>query len=535
MAQEREVDLFRGHADPVVGHPDELAARVLQLHGDGARPGVDRVFHQLLDHRGRPLHDLARGDLVHEVIRQPVDPAHGRSRSRSCHAASRLSACSGVRPPTSSCDSSFTMGSSAVGNRPSWAGSRRGPAGREGGGELGLLALEVGEDAPGARDHRGREPGEPGDLDAVRAVGAARAHLVEEDDLVVPLLDRHVEVRDAGQPLGERGQLVIVGGEHHLGPLPALVQLLRHRPGDGEAIERGGAAAHLVEEDEAARRRVVQDARRLDHLDQEGALAPREIVLGPDARQDAIDEPDGRRARGDEGADLRHDHEERGLAHEHALAAHVGPGQDDDLAAGWVEPKVVGRERRRPRLEHRMAAVDDLERLAVVHVRPHVAPLVGDVRQPHEDVERAHRPRRPQELLGVCRDLAAHLDEQLELEARDALLRPEHAALVLLQLRRDIALGADQRLAPDIVGGHLLGMRVADLDRIPEHAVEADAEASDPRPLALAPLEGGDPVPRLARRALEVAQLRVPSLADEAALAQAERRLVLQRLVQQLA
>ena len=167
MAQERQVDLLRGHADPVVGHPDELAARVLQLHGDGARPGVDRVLHQLLDHRGRPLHDLARGDLVHEVIGQPVDPAHGRSRSRSCHAASRLSACSGVRPPTSSCDSSFTMGSSAVGNRPSCAGSRRGPARRRGAAEqLGSsLALEVGEDAPGARDHRGRQArraGRPG-------------------------------------------------------------------------------------------------------------------------------------------------------------------------------------------------------------------------------------------------------------------------------------------------------------------------------------------------------------------------------------
>ena len=327
---------------------------------------------------------------------------------------------------------------------------------------------------------------------------------------------------------------MIVGGEHHLGPLPALVQLLRHRPGDGEAIEGRGAAAHLVEEDEAARRRVVQDARRLDHLDQEGALAARQIVLGPDARQDAIDQPDGRRARGDEGADLRHDHEQRGLAHEHALAAHIGPGQDDDLAAGGIEAQVIGRERRRPasRTGWRPSTIS-IAWLSSTSGRTWPrswATSANPTRTSSAPTARAAR----RKLLGVCRDLAAHLDEQLELEARDALLRPEHAALVLLQLRRDIALGADERLPSDIVGGHLLGMRIADLDRVPEHAVEADAEASDPRPLALAPLEGGDPVPRLARRALEVAQLRVPFLANEAALAQGQRRLVLERLVQQL-
>ena len=96
----------------------------------------------------------------------------------------------------------------------------------------------------------------------------------------------------ARQPLGERGQLVVVGGEQHLGPRPrscssSVTAQAMARPSKVEVPR-----PDLVEEDEAARRRVVQDARRLDHLDQEGALAAREIVLGPDARQDAIDQPD---------------------------------------------------------------------------------------------------------------------------------------------------------------------------------------------------------------------------------------------------
>ena len=44
--------------------------------------GVDGVLDQLLDDRGGPLDDFARGDLVGEVGRQPMDPGHGYSQPR---------------------------------------------------------------------------------------------------------------------------------------------------------------------------------------------------------------------------------------------------------------------------------------------------------------------------------------------------------------------------------------------------------------------------------------------------------------------
>ena len=76
MALEGEVEILARHPHPVVGDPDELASRVLELHGDGARAGVDGVFHQLFDHGGRTLDDLARGDLVDEQLGQEPDRAH---------------------------------------------------------------------------------------------------------------------------------------------------------------------------------------------------------------------------------------------------------------------------------------------------------------------------------------------------------------------------------------------------------------------------------------------------------------------------
>ena len=79
------------------------------------------------------------------------------------------------------------------------------------------------------------------------------------------------------------------------------------------AVVGAGAAADLVEDDQAARRRVVQDVRRLHHLDHERALARGQVVLRADAGEDAVDQADARRLRRDEGADLRQQRDQRDL------------------------------------------------------------------------------------------------------------------------------------------------------------------------------------------------------------------------------
>ena len=243
VALEREVEVVAGHPRPVVGHADELAPRVLQLHGDGARAGVDGVFHQLLDHGGRALDDLARGDLVDELLgeatdrgscwafrallplREQVERLQRRQRRRRRAAASSL-----------------RRGSVRGGKSPSWAAA--GASARSDGSDRRGRALSSSARISRARaDHRRGQSGETGDLDAVRAIRPSGTDLVEKDDLVVPLLHGHVEVAHAGQRLGERGQLVVVGGEQHLGSAAAVVELLGHRPRDGEAVEGGGAAA----------------------------------------------------------------------------------------------------------------------------------------------------------------------------------------------------------------------------------------------------------------------------------------------------
>ncbi len=113
--------------------------------------------------------------------------------------------------------------------------------------------------------------------------------------------------------------------------------------GDGHAVEGARATADLVEHDQAPRRGRTQDGRRFDHLDHEGAAAGGYVVVGADAREDAIDDADACRGGGHEASDLRQQHDQRHLPQVGTLARHVRTGQQQQ-ARLRTEMGVVGNE-----------------------------------------------------------------------------------------------------------------------------------------------------------------------------------------------
>ena len=66
------------HPDPVVGDADAPPSARLEIDLQGSGGRVESVFDQFLDHRCRPLDDLAGGDLAGEVIGQDADRRHRR-------------------------------------------------------------------------------------------------------------------------------------------------------------------------------------------------------------------------------------------------------------------------------------------------------------------------------------------------------------------------------------------------------------------------------------------------------------------------
>ena len=117
--------------------------------------------------------------------------------------------------------------------------------------------------------------------------------------------------------------------------------------------------------------------------------------------------------------------------------------------------------------------------------------------------------------------LAAQHDEQVVFALVDLLLGRQHLFFVFLQFRRDVALGVLEGLLAQVVGRHLAGVGVGDLDVIAEDLVVADLQAGDAGAGDFLGLEAGDPFLAVAGDGVQFIQLRVVAGADDAALARA--------------
>ena len=184
-------------------------------------------------------------------------------------------------------------------------------------------------------------------MDAVGAVGGARRHLVQEHHVALPFLDAHGGVEQPRQLGRQRGELVVMRGKQRAAAV-LLVQMLDRRPGDRQAVEGRGAAPDLVEDDERALARLVEDRRGLDHLDHEGRAAAREIVGRADAAEQPVDHADPRALGRHEAAHLRQHGDQRVLAQKVDLPAMLGPVMSQSarrLPAAAAQIAIIGDER----------------------------------------------------------------------------------------------------------------------------------------------------------------------------------------------
>ena len=158
----------------------------------------------------------------------------------------------------------------------------------------------------------------------------------------------HRQVEQPRQRLGELRQFVEMRGEQRARAVD-VVEMLDAGVGDREAVEGRRAAADLVEDDERALGRLVEDRRRLDHLDHEGRAAAREIVGRADAREQPVDDADMRAPRRHVGAHLRERRDQRVLPQIGRFARHVRAGDERDAPA-------LARRRRKDRNHWRRTA-----------------------------------------------------------------------------------------------------------------------------------------------------------------------------------
>ena len=81
VALEGQQRIVAEHAGAVVGQADQPPPAGFDVDAKLARPGVQRVFEQLLDDAGRPFHDLSGRDFVRDGVGKNTDAAHGKVSS----------------------------------------------------------------------------------------------------------------------------------------------------------------------------------------------------------------------------------------------------------------------------------------------------------------------------------------------------------------------------------------------------------------------------------------------------------------------
>ena len=148
-----------------------------------------------------------------------------------------------------------------------------------------------------------------------------------------------------------------------------LIKVFEHRPGDGQPVKGRGSPPDFIQQNQRPLAGAVQDGGSLGHLHHKGGTAARQVVAGPDAGEDAVDHGQARRAGRHERAHLRHNRDQRRLPQVSRLAAHVGPGHQQNIVRILVQEQIVGHEALPARLflllDHRMPPADYLQHASV--------------------------------------------------------------------------------------------------------------------------------------------------------------------------
>src|SRR5437660_4246235 len=66
------------HAAAIVGDGDQLPAAGLYVDANAGCTSVERILEKLLDHRCRPLDNLACSNFVGDIVREYANAAHPR-------------------------------------------------------------------------------------------------------------------------------------------------------------------------------------------------------------------------------------------------------------------------------------------------------------------------------------------------------------------------------------------------------------------------------------------------------------------------
>ena len=135
-------------------------------------------------------------------------------------------------------------------------------------------------------------------------------------DIIAALFNGNRIILNAVQQALHGGKLVVMGGKKRFCAERFLfAHKFQNGSGNAHAVKGGGAPADFIKNNQAVLRGVFKNIGNLAHFNHKGGAACCQIIRRADSGKHSIHNADIRRARGHEGADLRHDNYKRNLAH----------------------------------------------------------------------------------------------------------------------------------------------------------------------------------------------------------------------------
>ena len=190
-------------------------------------------------------------------------------------------------------------------------------------------------------------------------------------------------------------------------------------------------------------------------------------------------------------ADLRHQGNQRILAHVRRFTGHVRAGDEQHPVVVLVEHRIVGY--KQTALEHlfddRVAALFNFHHTAFINSGHDVVVLQGRLGKACQHIELSYSRCRALNADDLGGDARQQVGKQLVFQNQQTLVCAEDLIFQLLQLGRDVALPRRQRLLAGEGIGHRVSVGAADLNVVAEHLVEADLQLGDAGFLAVAGLK----------------------------------------------
>ena len=212
---------------------------------------------------------------------------------------------------------------------------------------------------------------------------------------------------------------------------------------------------NFVQEDEAGSGGVVQNVRRLVHLDHEGRLTFGKVVARADPCKDPINHTDPRGGSREIAADLSQQGEQGNLPDVRRFTRHVWTGDYGKASPRAVERGIIGDKpfRRRLLIQHGMTSLRDLQHTGTINLRSAIAVLTRRFCQRGNGVQSSNRGRRGLNKTNFREGQTPQALENLDLAGFCALIRSQNSALYLFKLWSDEAFAVQRRLLANVVTG----------------------------------------------------------------------------------